>query len=347
MNILMDLLNQCYTQSSCWKFHVLQESTWEWVDLQICYDNSKFNLKSSNNWNKNDLVNLYWEAGLISDSSEADLEEWIRKESLIQRVRGIAPDTNLIIPGFVSTFLKSLPQGGHDIIPVLVLFARSIQYEIHTMREYTYSRVSSRAETCFSEALHNWPLLEKLWNTKKTSSVAQQLSDLSNKRGRLGIKGSYEVDALHKWAPVIIIKPTHILHSPKVLEDTPFLNAVHDSLIRYEVDFVSQNTSLPIMFITNDKDQCKAAQQEGIKSLYIQRPRYSPSLDSECGKKLSLEHIRRLILGLLTYSSAIRMTSQSGEYYLSWTWRGRKITDITDHRIRLVDSKAQSQILIP
>ncbi|MFX0125554.1 MAG: hypothetical protein ACFFAE_18170 [Candidatus Hodarchaeota archaeon] len=348
MRLLINLLNECFSENPCWKFHVIQESSWEWVDLQICYDRTRKEIRSSYNWNKNDLAHLYWEADLISSESENELEEWVRKETFPHRVKGIAPDTNLIIPGFLTKFLKKLTISPHDIVPVLVLFARSIQYEIHNMRPFTYSsRLPSDAENFFEQAVQTWPLLTELWNFKLGKYSPAHITRLSNERGRLGLKGTYEVDALHKWAPVIIVKPSHILHSPKVLEQNPFLNAVHDSLIRYEVDFIRQNTSLPILFITNDKDQCKSAIQEGVKALHIRKPGYEGSIEKIARNNLDLERIRTLLLSLLAYSPAVRLTSQTGKYYLSWTWCGRNMDDVHEHRIRMVDSTGMTQILNP
>lgn len=349
MKILMDLINTCFSQTSCLKFHVIQESNWEWVNIQICYDSSQKQLKASSNWKRNDLAHLYWEAGLITSESEQPLEDWIRKEGLSQRVRGIAPDTNLLIPGFVSSFLRKIPQGAHEIVPVLVLFARSIQYELHTMRAFTYSRkrFPTKAEECFKAALNTWEPMKELWNIRNPNQLTDRISQLSNARGRLGIKGTYEVDTLQQWAPVIIIKPPHVLHSPKVLEDTPFLNAVHDSLIRYEIDFLHQNTSLPILFITNDKDQCKAAQQEGMKALYIEKPHYSRDIELIASQNLNSERIKVLILSLLTYSPVVRITFKENTYFLSWTWCGRQMNDLADHKIRVVDSSNNVMILTP
>ncbi len=348
MKLLINLLNECFSENPCWKFHVIQESSWEWVDLQICYDKTRKEICSSPNWNKNDLAHLYWEADLISSESENELEEWVRKETLPHRVKGIAPDTNLIIPGFLTTFLKKLAVSPHDIVPVLVLFARSIQYEIHSMRPFTYSsRLPSDVENFFEHAVQTWPLLAELWNFKLGKFPSAHIAGLSNERGRLGLKGTYEVDVLHKWAPVIIVKPGHILHSPKVLEQTPFLNAVHDSLIRYEVDFIRQNTSLPILFITNDKDQCKSAIQEGIEALHVKKPGFGVGIEKIVSENLDLERIRSFLLGLLAYSAAVRLTSQTGEYYLSWTWRGRRMEDVSEHKIRFVDSEGNIQVLSP
>ncbi|MFX1284737.1 MAG: hypothetical protein ACFFB5_13845 [Promethearchaeota archaeon] len=348
MKLLINLLNECFSENPCWKFHVIQESSWEWVDLQICYDKTRKEICSSPNWNKNDLAHLYWEADLIFSESENELEEWVRRETLPHRVKGIAPDTNLIIPGFLTKFLKRLAVSPHDIVPVLVLFARSIQYEIHSMRPFTYSsRLPSDVENFFEQAVQTWPLLADLWNSRFGKYTPDLMTSLSNERGRLGLKGTYEVDALHKWAPVIIVKPSHVLHSPKVLEQSPFLNAVHDSLIRYEVDFIRQNTSLPILFITNDKDQCKSAIQEGIEAIHIKKPGYKSRIEKEVSKQLDLERIRSLLLSLLAYSAVVRLTSQSGEYYLSWTWRGRRMEDVSEHKIRLVDSERKIHSLDP
>ncbi len=216
------------------------------------------------------------------------------------------------------------------------------------MKKLTYSRrLSHEAEDFFAKAIKNWPILSNLWNFKSTKPILSQVEGLSDVRGRMGLKGSFEVDTLHKWAPVIIVKPSHLLHSSKVLEQTPFLNAVHDSLIRYEVDFISQNTTLPILFITNDKDQCKAALQEGIEALHIKKPTYAPAIDRKAVENLDIERIRSLILSLLCHSSVLRMTSQAGEYYLSWTWWGRSMDDISEHKIRLVDSQGNVQFLFP
>lgn len=347
MKLLMNLINELFSQHSCWKFHIIQESSWEWVDLQICYDDVQKRIQTSVNWKKDELANLYWESGLISSESENAIEEWIRKKGHLHKVKGIAPDTNLIIPGFITTFLKRIIGSPHDIVPVLVLFARSIQYELHTMRVFSYSRISSVIEDFFQESIKKWPSLIKLWNFSEFKPLESQIKRLHNERGRLGMKGTYEVDELHRWAPVIIIKPSHVLHSPRVLEESPFLNAVHDSLIRYEVDFIHQNTSLPILFLSNDKDQCKAATQEGIETLHVKKPKYNSAIETNIHQNIDLERIRLLILSLLTNSPVVRITSQKGDYFLSWTWKGRSMDDITNHKIRVIDDQKNIRIIDP
>ena len=71
MSLLINLLNDCFRQNSRWKFHVIQESNWKWVNIQIEYGNSEKTINSSPNWDKNELVRLYWEAGLIPSESES------------------------------------------------------------------------------------------------------------------------------------------------------------------------------------------------------------------------------------------------------------------------------------
>ncbi|MHA1169285.1 MAG: hypothetical protein ACTSRU_15770 [Candidatus Hodarchaeales archaeon] len=348
MKTLIDLVNHCFKTDTSWKFHVIQEKTCEWVNLRIDYSTSNKSIESSNNWNNADLVNLYWEGNLISSDSDEEIRQWIYSKKEINKVKGIAPDTNLIIPGYLKTFLRQLPPNPYDLIPVIVLFARSIQYELHTMRPFTYrERISSKLIDFYETSIDKWPELGKLWRFSSNKPVEEQLTYLSSERGRLGLKGTFEVDALHKSAPVIIVKPEHILHSPKVLEQTPFLNAVHDSLIRYEIDFIRQNTTLQVLFITNDKDQCKSANQEGINALHVKRPKYRHSIDGEASENINADRIRSIILGLLTRSAAVRITSKSGSFYLSWTWKGRSMDDITDHRIRLVDGNNKQTLLYP
>ncbi len=132
-----------------------------------------------------------------------------------------------------------------------------------------------------------------------------------------------------------------------MLEETPFLNAVHDCLIRYEIDFIRQNTNLPISFISNDKDQCKSALQEGIDAIHIKKPNHTPGIETRAAENLDMERIRTLLFSLLTHSAAVRLTSQKGEYFLSWTWWGRSMDDISEHKIRIIDPTGKLLVVDP
>ena len=347
MNILMDLVNKCFETSSTWRIHALQEKSCQWADFQIKYDGSEKSIHSSNNWDRNDLAMIYWEAGLITSPSDQELQDWIIQVNNTPKVKALAPDTNLLIRGYTSNFLKRYISSPRNI-PVLITIARSIQIELHTMRGFKYSRKMNEAlEIAIAQSLGKWPLLQDAWKFNSKNDMKTQIAGLLDHRGRIGVRGSFELDSLHKWAPVIVVKPSHILHSPKIVESTTFLNAIHDSLIRYEIDFLKQNTSLPILLISNDKDQCKSAEQEGLNVLHIAQPIFESNTDSHASLKLSLERIRSLLLSLLGFSPAVRLTSNEGEYYLAWTWRGRQMDDITYHKIRLVKRDKQVEIITP
>lgn len=347
MKILMDLVNRCFEDSSFWQIHALQEKNAQWVDLQINYDSTQKSIRSSNNWDRAELSQIYWEAGLIQSRSDNPLQKWIAQIAPFQKVRALAPDTNLLILRYTSNFLRRYISSSRNA-PVLILFARSIQYELHTMVGSKYSmRMNEQIEEVITQSLKDWPHLQIVWRFRNTDAIKPQIAGLSDKRGRIGLRGVFEVESLHKWAPVIVVKPPHILHSPKVLESSQFLNAVHDSLIRYEIDFVGQNTSLPILFLSNDKDQCKSAEQEGLETLHVQRPFIKDNVDSLAARNINLERIRALLLSLLGFSPGVRLSSNQGEYYLAWTWRGRHIDDISDHKIRVVDPKGNIETITP
>ncbi|MFX0075509.1 MAG: hypothetical protein ACFE96_08710 [Candidatus Hermodarchaeota archaeon] len=343
----MNFINECFRQHSCWKFHALQESSWEWVTLTICYEDDRWTVSSSPNWDKSELISLYWASDLLRSPSESELSEWLMQQHKNQRVKGLAPDTNLIIPGFMTNYLKRLAESPHDIIPVLVLIARSINFELHSMAPFKYGKVlSEEAEINLLDSLNKWPPIREVWNLRSQNLIGQ-IRSLNDGRGRMGMKGNYEVDLLHSWAPVILVKPPHIYHSPKVLEDTPFLNAIHDSLIRYEIDFLRQNTSLPTLFLSNDRDQCKSATQEGLEVLHIQRPQYTSDINTIASSYLNTERIKQLILGLLVLSPCLRLTSSIGAYFLSWTWLGRSMDDVDQHRVRIIDFQGESLFVKP
>ena len=344
---LMNLLNDCFRSNTSWKFSIIQESNWEWVHIDISFSEGIWNINTSPNWNSWELANLLWASDLLQSPSENDLLNWILDSHPPHRVRGIAPDTNMVIPGIVTNFLKRLPENPHDSNPVLILFARSIQYELHTMRPFTYSKkMIFENESFWLNLFKELPLVARLWNIPPSKGISG-LSGIQSRRGRTGLKGTYEIDQLRYWAPVIVVKPAHILHSTRILDETRFLNAVHDSLIRYEIDFIGQNTSLPILFLSNDKDQCKSAEHEGLEALNIRKPFITENVDEIAASSINLERIRALLLSLLRFSPAVRLSSNQGEYFLAWTWRGRHIDDVSDHKIRVVTPEGTIEVITP
>jgi len=344
---LIEFINQCFQKSSVWTIHAINEKNLKWFSFTITFHpSSEFELECPSNIPYNTLSEILWCSDLLQSPSEESLDRWLDSTDPFNTVKALAPDTNLIIRRFFPNYLGRKRKNPYESLSLLIILSRSINFELHTMRPFKYGRPSISSNVIsfnsnllefFKQTIDNWPALGLLWNIREDRGLSSQLRQLNNIRGRIGLRGTFEIDSLRKWAPVLVVKPIHILHSPKVIEDTYFLNAIHDSLIRYEVDFFHQNISIPLLFLSNDKDQCKAAQQEGLDAIHIQQPSSNNIQSNTLNQKLNSSTIYKLILELLTRSPALRLTSIDNHHHLlSWTWRGKSMEDISQQRIRVI-----------
>ena len=129
-----------------------------------------------------------------------------------------------------------------------------------------------------------------------------------------------EIRRLQEKYPVILSKPAHLYYSEKIQTNGKFVDAIFDSLIRYEADYISKNSNARVVFLTADKHQHQSAQSEGMESLYIKHPasgQVTANIGSECFKISYVEH---LIEELLVFSPYLKIEAENERAYVSSVW---------------------------
>ncbi len=288
-----------------------------------------------------ELVQMAWSAGMLASASEEKLTKEIEdnwqnsgKCSII-----LALDTNLVIARFYPNYVRnnSLELLGH-VTPILVV-PGAVNHELHYMLNHSISGESAFIEEMKDEIESDRNLYTLLFGTSADSERSDDLIDLfglPSNFGRVGMKGLREERRLQEDYPTIKSMPTHLYYSERIQSEGKLVDAVFDSLIRYETQFFEKNTDSNVLFLTADKHQHVTALNEGMESIFIEQPGEEEALNNMNENRFTLQYLGRFLEELLIYSPALKVTVGDSTVHLASAWKGMTTEETRLDKIRCI-----------
>jgi hypothetical protein len=301
-------------------------------------DLQKRTISSIEGINHREFTNILFRTGLLPSKNEVEIKTAIRKRLESQeksRVFGIAIDTNILLSRYVPSFFRR--NFLDSTTKPIIIVPRAICHELHykegmeyKKHRHCYTNIKDFFATQTFDLKNN--LSQLLFGNTRLNYFDRNWGRLSMFHGRLGQKGLHELrQLLQSDFPVILSKPEHLYYSPSLQEEASVADAIFDSLIRYEIDFLGKNTNVELLFLTADKDQSSSANLEGIPTIYVEMPtRWHSSMNQQY-LTLRNEEITTLLFELMVYSPYISITigNEPSRFY-SAIWHGKTPQDQED-----------------
>lgn len=316
-----------------------------------------------------DFASLLWAAGMLPTKNHQDLSTTINSFLREQgnRPRALALDTNLVYSRFMHNFIEISIDQPFQSIPFMIIVGRGTNDEMHYKTSLTYKSLEAYNKRMYDQfcnlLLRDPEVSMLLVHEHDTQKASHRLRGVSSREGRRGLKGLLYFRKLQKNYHVIVSKPAHLYYANhmigkpdldlrrlknlsrgddvlKILKNivVEYPDAVYDSIIRHEVEFISDNTNLEIMFLTADKNNDESSETEGLRHSYVQQPTYWPKVNDIGPKVINVSHVERLIVELLTFSPYIKISSKSASSepsrYLAYTWTGKLPAENLEGRLQ-------------
>ncbi|MBD3186447.1 hypothetical protein GF325_06440, partial [Candidatus Bathyarchaeota archaeon] len=258
-----------------------------------------------NGINHRDFASLLWAAGMLPTKNHQDLSTTINTFLKEQgnRPRALALDTNLIYSRFMHNFIEISIDQPFQSIPFMIIVGRGTNDEMHYKTSLTYKSLEAYSRKRYEQfcdlLLRDSEVSMLLVHDRDKQEASQRLRGVSSREGRRGLKGLLYFRKLQKNYHVIVSKPVHLYYANhmigkpdldlrrlknlskgdevlKILKNivVEYPDAVYDSIIRHEVEFMRDNTNLEIMFLTADKNNDESSETEGLRHSYVQQPTY-------------------------------------------------------------------------
>ncbi len=342
---LTDLLNGLYSESKILEVRGWNEYNGHVIRLSI--DFGKCLLEIERKLETRELVQMVWRAGMIPSKNDEELSKVIDDalENPGNRTVALALDTNLVISHFYPNYMNLHHPEPYKRLPHFLVVPSGVDHELHYKLSNTFRKSAfvDRLEGIHNRDQNYYRLMTGSYK-EPTFDSQDPIYRVASHQGRIGIKGLREMRRLQEKHRVIISMPAHLYYSERIQTETKFVDAVFDSLIRYEVSFLQKNTNTRIIFLTADKHQRQSAQNEGMETLYVQQPTYGGNLKKIEKSRFKISNIGRLIEELLVYSPCIKISSGDVDAYLASAWEamgpeesrlGRVMAIVEDKRIIL------------
>lgn len=335
---LVAVLNRLWEESKLWRIEGWKEERGQKFKISLDFDGPTTNVTSgSDTLPSRELVGMKWRAGIVPARNEDQVKNEIESafDKAGNRVVALALDTNAVLNHFYPNYMEAYHAGAYERKPHLLLLSAGIDHELH------YMMSSTLEEGKFFQAimtLHgNEPSPYKILTNRHappTDDRQDPLLRIASKQGRLGIKGLREVRRLQENHTVVVSRPSHIYYSQQIQIEGRFIDAVFDSLIRYEAQFFEKNTNAEVVFLTSDKHQHQTATNEGFKSIYVAPPVKESVIPIG---RFRLSFIQRFLEELLVYSPYLKVESGEQNAYLASSWVGMGPEECRLGRIRLLE----------
>lgn len=309
--------------------------------IAISVDIGSGRITSGEEIDDKELVQMAWSAGMLASSSEEKLTQKIEENRQNSGKRSImlALDTNLVIARFYPNYIRNsgLKLFGH-VTPILVI-PGAVDHELHYMLNHSISDKRAFIEKMEDEIETDENLCTLLFRPSRDSTNSDDSIDLfglPSDYGRVGMKGIREERRLREDYPTIKSMPTHLYYSERIQSEGKLVDAVFDSLIRYETQFFEKNTDSKVLFLTADKYQHVTALNEGMESIIIRQPAEPEALNDIDENRFALEYIARFLEELLVYSPALKVTAGDSTVYLASAWKGMTTEETRLDKIRCI-----------
>lgn len=342
--LLINELNKIYQESP---FIALKG----WNEKQSTGFTIQFDMKANkiiamSGINDLDFAQLLWHAGILhledNDVLQA-IQTYLKGQSV--RPKSIGIDTNIILNRFLTNFTRQHYPSIHDRFQAIIVVPQASSHEFHYKAGFQLKNDNS-ALKAFGNYIRGTPIIAKLFTeTQNPDLVKHRLNLIKSYDGRLGMKGELELRRLQRTLPVLLTKSTHLYYGA-VLNMQRNVDALFDSLIRVEINQITNVTNMELLFLTSDKDQYETATTEGIQSIYLQPPTKWLDLLDPAPQNINLENLTQLIQELLFFSPHLEIQAgQMDTSYYSFFWHNKQSADNIQTVIRKLNPSGHLEYL--
>lgn len=245
----------------------------------------------------------------------------------------------MVIARFYPNYVRNNgPEFLGHVTPILVI-PGAVDHELHYMLNHSISDESTFIERMKNEIETDSNLYNLLFGTSRdsiNSADSIDLFGLPSDYGRVGMKGIREERRLQEGYPTIKSIPSHLYYSERIQSEGKLVDAVFDSLIRYETQFFEKNTDSNVLFLTADKHQHVTALNEGMESIFIEQPGEQETLNNMNENRFTLQYLGRFLEEFLVYSPALKVTAGDSTVYLASAWKGMTTEETRLDKMRCV-----------
>lgn len=343
MTLLIQELNEIYQQSP-------NITIYGWNERESKAFNIKIDMRSNKiddmiGIPNNTFAQLLWYAGIYKleeDQAFKEFETYLKHKSVCPK--SIAIDTNVILNRYLVNYGKQRLQAIHDRFQAIIVVAQASSHEFHYKAGFLLKNEKSMYNDFSNYVLSNLPLAKLLTQSNNPDIIKSRLKLIKSYDGRLGLKGQLELRELQRNLPVLLTKSTHLYYGA-ALQMERNVDALFDSLIRVEINQMTNVTNMELLFLTSDKDQHEAATTEGVNSIYIKPPSNWMDLLDPSPQNLNLENLSFLLLELLFFSPYICIKAGELESYYSFFWHDKQSEENIETKIRKVPKDGTTEYL--
>lgn len=320
---LTDVMNNLYSESRFWNIRGWNESSGRAVQLSLDFDNKEINREQE--ISTMDIAQIAWRAGMIPSRNDDELTGYIDEalENPGNRTVAISLDTNLVIARFYPNYMRMHHPQPYDYVPHFLVVPAGVDHELHYQMSNTFRKGDpflAAMEDEYKRDSESYRLLTGEYTEPDIHSNREPLLRVASKKGRTGIKGLREMRRLQEEHRVIISMPAHLYYSERIQSEGKFVDAIFDSLIRYETQFLQKNTNSRIIFLTADKHQYNSATNDGMECRYVKQPTSGSAWNDIEKSRFTTSYIGKFLEEMCVYSPYIEVKAGDMKVYLASAW---------------------------
>ncbi|MBN2150483.1 MAG: hypothetical protein JW839_03450 [Candidatus Lokiarchaeota archaeon] len=297
-----------------------------------------------------DFCSMLWSAGMLPARGHEEMQQFVIAflDRPGNRPKALAIDTNLVYSRFVQNFFSQQYGRPFDRVPAFIVVGRGTNDEMHYKTSVMYRGMLDERYKRFIDAIVQDPdACMLLVNARDPVEVYERMDKASSRAGRLGLKGLLYFRELQKNYPVIVSKPAHMYYTKEMTSKShdknvavEYPDAVYDSIIRHEVEFIRDNTNLDILFLTADKNNDESSETEGLAHYHVRPPTRWFQLNDAGVAVINARNVARLLVELMAYSPYVKISAPGGgkrPMHVAYAWTGKLPEENLDGRIQAWD----------
>ncbi len=297
-----------------------------------------------------DFCSMLWSAGILPAREHEAMQQFVMAflDRVGNRPKTLAIDTNLVYSRFVQNFFSKLYGRPFDRVPAFIVVGRGTNDEMHYKTSVTYHGMSDERYKRFIDAIVQDPdACMLLVNARDPVEVYERMDKASSRAGRLGLKGLLYFRELQGKYPVIVSKPAHMYYTKEMTSKShdknvavEYPDAVYDSIIRHEVEFIRDNTNLDILFLTADKNNDESSETEGLAHYHVKPPYRWMQVNDAGVSAINARNVARLLVEMMSYSPFVKISapgSSKPPVHVAYAWTGKLPEENLDGRIQAWD----------
>ncbi|RLI60546.1 MAG: hypothetical protein DRO93_06765 [Candidatus Thorarchaeota archaeon] len=330
---MIDLCNHMENNSHSWKITGWNDDSGTQFEISIDLDAQRIRNETEGALDLGSFLTALWTAGIVPAENENDVADRIEclPERSGPRIAALALDTNLLYFHFYPNYMRKHNTDVYDQHQHLLVLCAATVHEVHYKLGHTIRSKAFISSFIEYSRVNTTPFTLLTGRNELKSNPGSLLRQIQSRNGRLGIRGLREQRLLQSSYPTILSSPSHLYYSERIQNSARFVDAIFDSLIRREVLFLRNNTNLQILFLTADKHQYQAANNEGIDSMYVRPPTHK--MMRHIHRNITLRNVAGFIEHLLVLSPVLRIECEEHAYWLASTWIGMGPADAMEGKI--------------